>query len=72
MESKAYSWAWVTADMLLSHGPCELHFAQLTADDGVADVTLYDGENTSGQTIFTLKDAPVCQPAIRPDQACSL
>ncbi len=40
---------------MLSHGPCELHYAQLTADAAVADVTLYDGENASGKKIFTLK-----------------
>lgn len=55
MDSREYSWAWVTADRRLSLGPCELVFALLTAGAGNADVTLYDGENTSGDIILTLE-----------------
>lgn len=55
LESKAYSWAWVTASRLLSYGPCELLFAYLVPSAATADTILYDGENTSGDPIVTLK-----------------
>jgi hypothetical protein len=56
MESKEYSWAWVTADRLLSHGPCDLVYAQAVSDGGeIKDTWLYDGENTSGDKIINLQ-----------------
>lgn len=60
VDSKQYSWAWVTGDRLLSHGACELLCAFLTPDGTAADVTLYDGENTNGDKIikFTSPNNP--------------
>ena len=55
MESKKYSWKWLTADELLSHGPCELVFAMLTSASAAATATLYNGENTTGQVIVVLE-----------------
>ena len=55
MESKEYSWAWVTADRLLSHGPCELVYIMLTSAAAAATSTIYDGENTSGEIIAVLE-----------------
>lgn len=55
MDSQEYSWSWVTADRLLSRGPCEVVYVMLTGGAGNADVTLYDGENTSGDRLFTLE-----------------
>lgn len=53
MDSKEYSWAWVTADRLLSHGACELQSAHIfPRGTGTCNVVLYDGENTSGDVIF--------------------
>lgn len=52
MESKGYSWAWVTADRLLSHGPCELVYAFCVPDDNEPEAYVYDGENTAGDKIF--------------------
>lgn len=57
VESKQYSWAWVTADRLLSHGPCELLQAHLVVSGGNGTVTLYDGENTSGDIILKMQAA---------------
>lgn len=54
-ESKEYSWAWVGAARLLSKGACELLYAKLTPDAAAANVTLYDGENTTGEVIVTLR-----------------
>lgn len=54
-ESKEYSWAWVTADQLLSLGPCELVYALVTCDGSASYVTLYNGEDTTGGIIAILK-----------------
>lgn len=59
MESKEYSWKWVTADELLSHGPCELVYACLAPSAATTDSALYDGESTGGERIITLKAATV-------------
>lgn len=53
VESKEYSWAWVTADRLLSHGPCELCYALIfPTGTGTCGVVLYDGESTNGDKLF--------------------
>lgn len=59
VESKEYSWAWVTEDRLLSHGACELVYACLVPSGATTNSILYDGENTSGEIIVTLKAATV-------------
>lgn len=59
VKSKEYSWAWVTADRLLSLGPCELICAYLVPSAATTDSVLYDGQNASGDTIITLKAATV-------------
>lgn len=55
MESKEYSWAWITASRLLSHGPCELVYIMLTSAANAATATIYDGESTSGDTVAILE-----------------
>lgn len=57
MDSKEISWAWVTADRLLSHGPCELLHAHLVVSSANGRARLYDGENTSGDEIIRLTSA---------------
>jgi len=59
MESKEYSWKWVTADELLSHGACELLFAYLVVSAASTDSYLYHGHNTTGVVIVNLKAATV-------------
>lgn len=59
VESKKYSWAWVTASRLLSHGACEFIYACLVPSAATTDSILYDGENTSGDAIIILKAATV-------------
>lgn len=55
-ESKDYSWKWVTADELLSHGACELVYAQAVSDGGeIKDTILYDGEDTTGKLLINLQ-----------------
>ena len=59
MESKDYSWAWVTGDRLLSLGPCELVYAALVPSAATTDSNIYNGENATGDKIVTLKAATV-------------
>ena len=59
MESKEYSWEWVTYDQCLRHGECELLFVYLVPSGATTDSALYDGESTSGTPIATLKAAAV-------------
>jgi len=56
MGSKEYSRKWVTATELLSHGACELIYAQAVSDGGeIKDTILYDGENTNGELLINLQ-----------------
>jgi len=59
MESKEYSWAWVTADRLLTNLECELVWAYLVPSAATTDTVLYDGVNTTGDPIVTLESAAV-------------
>ena len=59
MDSKSVSRQWVTADALLAEKECELLYAYLVPSAANADVSLYDGENTTGSLIATLKEAAV-------------
>jgi len=55
VESKAYSWKWVTATELLSLRACEVLHAFLTSAAASSTATLYDGEDTSGEIIAVLE-----------------
>lgn len=67
VESKAYSWKWVTADELLSHGPCELLCAKfIPSAAATATATIYDGENTSGDIIVAFRTAQSKQADLSP------
>lgn len=55
VESKEYSWTWVTADRLLSHGACEICMLCLTCDGANGNATIYDGENNTGDVIMVVK-----------------
>jgi len=58
MDSKEYSWAWVTADRLLSHGACELVDAHLVPNAaGTSTAEYYDGENDTGDVIMKTRIA---------------
>lgn len=54
MESKEYSWKYVTASELLSHGPCELMGAELVPTGNSNGTILYDGESSNGTVIQNL------------------
>lgn len=58
MESKELSWAWVTADRLLSHGPAEIHCALMVpSGGGTSTADIYDGEDTKGDKVVGLRTA---------------
>ena len=55
VESKDYSWKWITASELLTKQPCDLCFVILTCDDANDSATIYDGESASGEIVATIK-----------------
>ena len=65
-DSSLISRQWVTADARLCEKECELIFAYMLPSAANADVSLYDGENTSGDLIATLKEAAVSGHRFRP------
>lgn len=67
VESKEYSWKWVTADELLSHGACELLCVKFVPDSSAtATCTIYDGENTNGDIIVAFRTAQSRQADFKP------
>ena len=66
MESKQYSWKWVTATELLSHGACELIYARTMSAGAEADTYLYDGENTNGKVIVEFENGVLNGQEFRP------
>jgi len=65
--SSEYSWAWVTVDTILSHGPCELIFSHhVPSAAGTSTIDLYDGENTSGDLIIKCRTAESRATMFRP------
>ena len=65
-DSKAYSWDLVTADRRLYQGPCELLYAYLVPSGATTDSALYDGVDTKGTKIVTLKEAAVSGHEFKP------
>ena len=55
IESKQYSWRWLTGSGPLSHGPCELCYAMITSAAAASAATLYDGESATGDIIAILE-----------------
>jgi len=66
MESKEYSWAWVTADRVLTDRECELIYAYLVPSGATTNSVLYNGTNTSGDAIVTLEAAVVTGHPFKP------
>ncbi|GAH60970.1 unnamed protein product [marine sediment metagenome] len=58
MDSKEYSWKWVTADELLCPTACDLVSAHLVPDASTtATATYFDGQDTKGRTILRVRVA---------------
>ena len=69
LDSKQYSWAWVTADRLLSHGPAELLYALFVPSaSATATATIHDGESTSGNVIVAFRTAQSNQAEFDPPE----
>jgi hypothetical protein len=70
MDSEKDSWAWVTADQVLSTGPCELVYAQAVSDGGkIQDTWLYNGTNTNGDKIINLQKGATGNITLNPRRA---
>ncbi|MCK9598668.1 MAG: hypothetical protein M0R06_06480 [Sphaerochaeta sp.] len=65
-DSKEYSWARVTADQKLNQGPCELIYAYLVPSGATTDSVIYNGVDTSGEKIVTLKEEAVSGHPFKP------
>jgi len=68
VESKEYSWKWVTADELLSHGACEFLYARLTPPTDAASAILYDGENDLGTQILKIATGGLYNSECKPSK----
>jgi hypothetical protein len=66
MESKEYSWAWVTADMKLTDQTAELVSAHLVVSAASTDSAIYNGADTNGDKILALASAAVTTLPITP------
>ena len=55
------AWQRITADTFITRGPILLYGVVLSSDNvGAADAALYEGRNTSGRLLFTMR-APQTQ-----------
>jgi len=60
-DQQPVAWQRIAADTFVTRGPIRLYGVLLTSDGvGTADVTLYEGANTSGRRLFQLL-APIAQ-----------
>lgn len=66
MESKEYSWAFVTADRLLKQGPCELLYAYLVPSGASTVNYIRDGVDANGDLIVSLVCAVVTGHEFKP------
>jgi hypothetical protein len=58
-DSKEYSWAWVTADRLLTDHECELVYAYMAVSGAETDTHLRNGVDANADIVVTLKSAVV-------------
>lgn len=65
-ESRDYSWAWVTSDQVLAHGPCELLWAYLVVSAASTDSYLYDGESSAEKLVTALEAAAATGHSFKP------
>jgi len=54
-----YSWAWVTADRILTTGPADLVYAAVVPSASTTDSAIYDGVDANGQLVVMLAAAVV-------------
>lgn len=55
IDTKELDWKWVTANEVVSKMACEICMIALTCDGANANVTIYDGEDASGEIIAVVK-----------------
>ena len=67
-DSKEYSWAWVTADRLLTDLECELVFAHMAVSGAETDTHLRNGVDANADIVVTLKSAAVTGHKFNPKE----
>ena len=55
IDSKRYSWKWVTVNSILCRTPCEVCAVILTSDGTESVATLYNGVDGSGEVIAIVR-----------------
>ncbi len=65
-DAKEYAWRFVTEDSVLSTKECDLHYASLEPSAAAADVTLYDGIDTTGVKVVALQASTKTNLEFRP------
>ncbi len=69
MDSKAFSRKWVTADEILAKGPCEILYALfIPSSSATATATLFNGLDTTSETIVAFRTAQSRQSEFRPPE----
>ena len=66
MESKEFSWAYVTASRMLKQGPCELLYAYLVPSAASTLNYIRDGVDANGDLIVNLECAVVTGHEFKP------
>ena len=67
MESKDYTWKWVTADEILTKGPCEILYALfIPSSSSTATATIFTGEDATGTTVVAFRTAQSRQSEFKP------
>lgn len=54
IESKEWSWEFVTADKVVAEGPCEINRLHLVPSGASTGTAVYDGASTEGTKIIGL------------------
>ena len=66
LQSKDYSWAWVTGDRKLTDQKSELVAAYLVVSAASTDSAIYNGSDTSGDKILALESAAITNLPFEP------
>ncbi len=66
IDSKELSWAWLTADQLLTTQPCELLYVFVAPSGATTNSAIYNGKDANGDKITSLPAAAVTGLEFRP------
>jgi len=66
MDSKEYSWNWITADTILTQSECELVYVSFVVGAANNTLKLYNGVNSSSDPIMEIHSASRTNVEVRP------